>query len=100
MRAIMWASPLRPWQRLKADDFSYLDVAEAFIAMDKMMSGGVSARGGRELCLAGDWTRDRRPAPQAAGPAQSFLLGTHVVPEFGKQHPKWLTANGRSRRDW
>ena len=66
------------WQRLKADDFSYLDVAETFIAMDKMMSGGRYRRAvGRELCLAGDWTRDRRPAPQAAGPAQPFLLGAH-----------------------
>jgi hypothetical protein len=28
------------WKRLKADYFSYLDVAEAFIAADRMMSGG------------------------------------------------------------
>jgi hypothetical protein len=28
------------WKRLKADNFSYLDVAEALIAMEEMMSGG------------------------------------------------------------
>jgi hypothetical protein len=28
------------WKRLKADNFSYVDVAETLIAMDQMMSGG------------------------------------------------------------
>jgi hypothetical protein len=28
------------WKRLRADDFSYVDVAETLIAVDQMMSGG------------------------------------------------------------
>ena len=43
------------WQRLKADDFSYVDVAETLIAVDQMMSGGRYRRAlGRELRMAGD----------------------------------------------
>ena len=66
------------WKRLKADDFSYVDVAETLIAMDQVMSGG---RYRRAIVESFVWreigTRDRRPAPQAAGPTQPRPLGAH-----------------------
>ena len=40
------------WKRLQADNFSYLDVAEALIATDEIMSGGRYRRARSELRLA------------------------------------------------
>ena len=77
------------WQRLKADDFSYLDVAETFIAMDKMMSGGRYRRAAvesfvwREIGRATVGPRLKPPGPLS----HSYSVRT-VVPEFGKRLPK------------
>ena len=65
------------WKRLKADDFSYLDVALTLIEVDRMMSG---ARFRRALAESFDWREIGRatcwPAPQAAGPTQPYSLGS------------------------
>ena len=66
------------WKRLKADNFSYVDVAETLIAVDQMMSGG---RYRRAIVESFVWREIGAvtvgPRLQAAGRAQPHLLGAH-----------------------
>ena len=65
------------WQRLRADDFSYLEVAaDAHRGRHGDERRPLPAGARRELRLARDRPRDRRPAPQAAGAEQPHPLGT------------------------
>ena len=88
------------WKRLKADDFSYLDVAETLIEVDRMMSGGPLS-GGRWSRASTGARSDARPSARASSrraPRQPHPLATHDHAGIGKGCRRWLTANGRSRR--
>jgi hypothetical protein len=77
------------WQRLKADDFSYVDVADTLIAMDQMMSGGRYRRAmvesfvWREIGRATVGPRLKPPGPHS----HTYSVRT-LVPQFGQWSPK------------
>ena len=77
------------WQRLKADDFSYVDVAETLIAIDQAMSGG---RYRRAMVESFVWREIGRatvgPRLKPPGPNSHTHSARTITPEIGQ----WLAA--------
>jgi hypothetical protein len=77
------------WKRLKADDFSYVDVAETLIAVDQMMSGG---RFRRALVESFVWreigSASVGPRLKPPGPNSHTHSARTITPEFGQRLPR------------
>jgi hypothetical protein len=77
------------WNRLSADDFSYLGVGKALIEVDRAMSGG---RYFRAIAESFDWREIGRvtvgPRLKPPGPRSHTHSVRTVVPELGRRLPK------------
>jgi hypothetical protein len=77
------------WQRLRADDFSYLEVAQILIAVDNAMTGG---RFRRALIESFDWREIGRaivgPRLKPPGPNSHTHSPRTVTPEVARSLPQ------------
>jgi hypothetical protein len=77
------------WKRLRADDFSYVDVAETLIAVDQVMSGGRFRRALVESFL---WREIGRatvgPRLKPPGPNSHTHSPRTITPELGDRLPR------------
>jgi len=77
------------WKRLKADDFSYLDVGLTMIEVDAAMSGG---RFRRALVESFDWREIGRatvgPRLKPPGPRSHMHSARTITPELGNRLPR------------
>jgi hypothetical protein len=77
------------WQQLKADNFSYVDVAETLIAIDQLMSGG---RYRRAMVESFVWREIGRgtvgPRLKPPGPHSHTHSARTITPELAERLPK------------
>jgi hypothetical protein len=85
----MGAALAETWKRLRADDFSYLDVALTLIQVDAMISGG---RFKRAMVESFDWRDIGRttvgPRLKPPGPHSHSFSPRTLVPRTKGQLPK------------
>jgi hypothetical protein len=83
------AALARTWQGLKADDFSYLDVASTLIEADRAMSGG---RFRRSLVESFDWREIGRatvgPRLKPPGPNSHTHSARTITPDIAHRLPR------------
>jgi hypothetical protein len=77
------------WQRLRADDFSYLEVAQILVRVDNAMTGG---RFRRALVESFDWREIGRatvgPRLKPPGPNSHTHSARTITPDIGHRLPK------------
>ena len=77
------------WQRLKADNFSFLDVALILVAVDEAMSGG---RFRRAIAESFDWREIGRvsvgPRLKPPGPRSHSHSARTITPDVGRRLPR------------
>jgi hypothetical protein len=83
------AALAQAWQRLKADDFSYLEVAQILIAVEEAMSGG---RFRRALVESFDWREIGRatvgPRLKPPGPNSHTHSARTITPDMARGLPR------------